>query len=129
MEIINNIIYKPTGIVGVTLGGSSNKGFVNIDYNGYYLSSPVDNQGRDIAAEGGDTYYSWVQWQVLGYDKHGYSGQIKLINADGTSANDYALIKNWEGVDKGKTLILFSDDYNGIKRPQGSGWDIGAFEQ
>lgn len=129
LEIINNIFYKPKGIIGVTIGGNANEGYIKIDYNGYYLNSTSDNQGRDRNAKGGDTYYSWSQWQALGYDKHSYSGPIKLLNADGTSPSDYALVKNGKGVDFGKTLTLFSDDFNGITRPQGNGWDIGAFEQ
>jgi hypothetical protein len=129
LEIINNVFYKPTGIIGVTIGGNANRGSINIDYNEYYLSSSMANQGRDINAAGGDTYYNWAQWQSLGYDIHSYSGVINLVNASGTIANDFQLVRNGKGVDAGKTLTLFSDDYNGVKRPQGSGWDIGAFEQ
>jgi hypothetical protein len=31
-------------------------------------------------------------------------------------------------IDNGKTISFFNDDFDGIKRPQGNSWDIGAFE-
>ena len=31
-------------------------------------------------------------------------------------------------VDKGTALEGFSDDFRGVKRPQGAAWDIGAYE-
>ncbi len=42
--------------------------------------------------------------------------------------NDYRLKAGSVAIDKGVALSEFSDDFVGTPRPQGSAWDIGAYE-
>lgn len=128
LEIVNNIIYKPNSVYAIMFEGNTNTGYNYIDYNRYYLTSTTNNQARDLGP-GGSSSYTWAQWQALGYEAHGSTGLIQLVDTSGTNASDYAIVGNGAGVDDGKTLTLFKDDYNGVTRPQGTAWDIGAFEQ
>jgi hypothetical protein len=49
----------------------------------------------------------------------------KLINL---SANDFHLQKNSPLIDKGSPLTEVTNDFDGMIRPQGVGYDIGAYE-
>ncbi len=52
-------------------------------------------------------------------------GAINFTNA---AINDFTLLSNSPVIDHGTTLTGFNYDLIGITRPQGSGWDIGAYE-
>jgi hypothetical protein len=42
---------------------------------------------------------------------------------------DFHLLANAEAIDRGAALSsIYAFDYDGNSRPQGSGWDIGAYE-
>ena len=53
----------------------------------------------------------------------------KFVTYTGKSGkNDYHLLKTSPAIDAGKTIKVVLFDFEGIKRPQGSGFDIGPFE-
>jgi hypothetical protein len=44
------------------------------------------------------------------------------------SAGDFHLLSSSPLVDQGTNLSIVGNDYDGVTRPQGGGYDIGAFE-
>lgn len=44
------------------------------------------------------------------------------------AANNFRLVSGSTAIDRGATLSTFSTDKDGGSRPQGTGWDIGAYE-
>ena len=42
---------------------------------------------------------------------------------------DFHLVEGAPVIDQGTTLASVPDDYDGVRRPQGSAYDIGAFER
>jgi parallel beta-helix repeat protein len=78
-----------------------------------------------FSADDDDSVISLSEWQGLGYDAN------SVIASPGdifTRADDYHLFAESAAVDKGITLQGVTVDMEGIPRPQGAGYDIGAFE-
>ncbi|MEM4710463.1 MAG: choice-of-anchor Q domain-containing protein, partial [Candidatus Woesearchaeota archaeon] len=90
----------------------------NIDYNLYSMNSPwILNYG------GGKTM---AGLRSIGAELHGVEARAVFVNPD---IFDYRLAPNSPGIDQGAVLSNeFRRSLNGVLRPQGSGWDIGAFE-
>lgn len=63
---------------------------------------------------------------------HTDSGRIsadpQFVNYTADSNGDYHLKSTSPAIDKGSSLDAPSNDFNGGARPQGSNWDVGAFE-
>jgi hypothetical protein len=63
---------------------------------------------------------------------HTDSGRIsadpQFVNYTADSNGDYHLKSTSPAIDKGSSLDAPSNDFNGGVRPQGSNWDVGAFE-
>jgi len=91
----------------------------NIDYNIYYgpqTSSLINLDG---------TVKDWDVWQGDGFDPNGINEDPKFINVD---TGQLQLQSNSSAIDNGITLSGFSYDINYESRPQGSAWDMGAYE-
>ncbi len=92
----------------------------NIDYNLIY--SP--NTSSPIYLNSVDT--TWSSWIGLGFDAHGMNVPPLFIN---TATHDFHLQSGSPAINKGTSLSsYFTIDKDGISRPQGSAWDIGAYE-
>jgi hypothetical protein len=71
-----------------------------------------------------------TSWQALGYDTH---SQIVLpenqLFVDNTNGN-FHLLPSSQPINIGTSLVntVVSFDIEGVSRPQGSGYDIGAYE-
>jgi hypothetical protein len=99
---------------------SSNQSIVNlsgtmtddINYNIWYC--PNNANGYDGS--------SWSGWQSRGYDSQGYNSN-PLLGSE-CRVSDV----NAPGHDGGTAIGLFSIDRDGVNRPQGLTWDIGAYE-
>ncbi len=105
----NIVVCTSTGHNLILMNGSPT---VLIDYNLWY--SPND--------DGVWNGSSWSSWRSSGNDPNGLNQNPSL---DGTYRPDS---ENDPSVDNGILLSLFSDDLDGISRPQGNGWDIGCYE-
>ena len=106
----NNIGYSTSSNQTlINLSGSMTE---NIDYNIWYC--PNNSNCYDGS--------SWSGWKSRGFDAHGDNSNPRLNSSyqiNDTGAPSY---------DAGTTIGLFSDDKDGVSRPQGSAWDIGAYE-
>jgi hypothetical protein len=90
----------------------------NWDYNLYYAPNSTyffDNTIRNFA-----------QWQAAGYDIHGKYANPKFVNL---LIQNFELLSTSPGIDAGANLgSPYNIDKNGVSRPQGAGYDIGAYE-
>jgi hypothetical protein len=103
--IKNNIFYDLPNHIIVVYDSTSQQG-LDVGYNIAYRS--------DGKPPWGDPYPDDL-WQVnpLFIDPYGF---------------DYHLLPSSPAIDAGTILNVVQDDFDGITRPQGSGYDIGAFE-
>jgi hypothetical protein len=129
IEIKNNIIYM---VQSTTKNYKSSiaSDSMDIDYNVYYKGNGTTIWDDD--GHGGNQ--TWSQWQSLGWDSNGYYGNPLFVHLPATgatsSSGDYQLTSSSTYcINKGYDLSsLFTDDKNGVTRPSGSAWDIGAYE-
>ncbi len=116
--------------------GKSNYSGARIKNNIFIPASSINSYGQVISVgstgsniQVSNNYIARIgTWgTVSGFnDPQGMNGgDPRLVNA---GANDFHLQSNSPALDKGTTLTGFDNDYEGTGRPQGSAWDIGAFE-
>jgi hypothetical protein len=92
----------------------------NINYNIYYTPSSTQPVWHEGAA-----YYTWSQWKSLGYEARGINQEPRLKAIVGL---DFSLQDTSPAIDAGVTITGISNDFKGTSRPQGSAYDIGAYE-
>lgn len=122
LSVLNNIFYNCDDGASI-----SEDAFVNqFDYNLYYFSdnplfSRYDQHGTDHFVE------SLNGWQSsTGFDIHSIIADPRFIDS---LNNNYHLMSSSPAIDKGTILPnSFAVDKDGISRPQGCCWDIGAYE-
>lgn len=112
-EMKNNVVVS-NGNYDVELSGT-----VTLSACDYNLYSRKSGNGWYSGGAG----KSWAQWQALGYDAHGMNADPALVGG-----GNYALQATSPAKDAGVTIASFSTDILGTSRPQGSAWDIGAYE-
>jgi hypothetical protein len=122
VEAKNNILSPAVGgRFGVALWNESTPiPGANIDHN--LIWAPGSNVAN-VEQQGGTK--TWAGWQALGYDAHGVNADPGFVDA---GAYNYALGAQSAAVDHGATLSGIMTDYAGTSRPQGAGYDIGAYE-
>lgn len=94
----------------------------HVDYNSYYFSNGI--KMATIGDRGTSSFfYDFNQWQLaMRFDQHSIIGD-QLLNSQ------YKLTNNSPVKDAGISLTdYFSTDKDGVSRPQGTAWDIGAYE-
>ena len=126
-EVRNNLIYIPNGTVAYmgTCDVNSSVGFLS-DYNAVYI--PNKDRGKEFLLSGVEKDFS--EWKASGYDMHGANSTPQLTDIYGNAYADFDLrLASTDTIarDKGTTGLL-PFDINNILRPQGSAWDIGAYE-
>lgn len=115
----NNVCYNATGSSDTCLS-IPDKAVVtpaNIGNNLYH-----DDAGGTSRVYMNGSYYGWSAWQATGSDIHGLNTD-PVLNPDGTPMSNSPVIDNGEDLSH-----YFTTDVTGTPRPQGSAWDIGAFE-
>jgi hypothetical protein len=106
VTIRNNIFYQPLSTAITTYGFSPTS--CTIDHNLIYGTSTVINgSGCNVS----NTIFA----------------DPKLVNAT-TTPYDFSLQAGSPAIDAGATLAGVTTDFNGVSRPQGLGYDIGAYE-
>lgn len=79
--------------------------------------------------DGGDSVLSLTQWQARsGQDGRSRTSTARMLFVD-AAGDDFRLKATSPAVDGGRTLTLVVDDLLGTPRPQGAGYDIGAYER
>lgn len=116
----NNIGYECLAIFRGYVDGET---FVS-DYNIWHTSAA---EPFCLGATSSCGYHDLAGWRGHGFDT---TLSTETISADPlfVSASDYRLQSGSPAKDSGTTIASFSTDKNGISRPQGSAWDIGAYE-
>jgi parallel beta-helix repeat protein len=119
--IYNNILINQHSWRGsISIDSSSRQDF-HSDYN-----IVVDRMSND----GGNTTMSLLEWQTLGYDSHSMLADPLDSIFVNWQNGDYHLRDNSQAIDSGTDLVqsIVQYDLDGYPRPQGLGFDIGAYE-
>jgi parallel beta-helix repeat protein len=132
VDIFNNTIYN-NGSSAIAITGSSS--------SPQYDPSDVQVSNNIIIAPGNATHiYENSSGLGITASTNFYNGSPRLSGiSDATSvvgapafvnpsAEDFHLTENSEAIDRGATLASVSTDKDGIARPQGSAYDMGAYE-
>jgi len=125
-EIRNNIFYNSGFASRPVLGIGTSSGFTATSFafsnNVYYSTGPIYYQG---------TTYSASSWIASGKDPNSTTAQPKFTAyvSNGTNNNFHLLSNDTAAKDTGIDMsAYFASDTDGIVRPQGLSWDIGAYE-
>ena len=119
--LYNNILISNHGFRGsISIDAASTTGFIS-DYN--ILVNRLSN-------DDGNSNMALSQWQSLGYDLHSMIADSESqIFVDHTNGN-FHLLQTAQTVDAGTNLVLPTvfEDLDNVSRPQGIGFDIGAYD-
>ncbi|MGE5861931.1 MAG: T9SS type A sorting domain-containing protein, partial [Ignavibacteria bacterium] len=119
--LYNNIIINHHNFRGsISIDESSTENFIS-DYN--LITDRMSN-------DDGESNMSLEEWQSLGYDLHSALAPPENELFTNYLTEDYTLIEGSEAVDKGTNYVseIITKDLNNLSRPQGNGFDIGAYE-
>ena len=142
-KFLNNTIVQPSDgrFVISFLNGSTNnqvnnnillhlgtRGSINVDST----SEPGLNSDYNVVVNvfsynDGSTFISLSSWQARGHDAHSFISTTSALFVN-SGANDYHLKSGSPAIDKGITVTDVLKDLDGNSRPQGSAYDIGAYE-
>ncbi|MCH7973249.1 MAG: Ig-like domain-containing protein, partial [Bacteroidetes bacterium] len=116
-KVFNNIFYSTrNGVIGFIRGIPES----NVNYNLWLNAS-----GGNILEFDGTTM-NFTELQSAGIDVNGVNANPLFTDLPG---KDYSLRSGSPAIDAAFDLgASYNGSYNGIQRPQGAGWDIGAFE-
>ena len=123
-KIKNNIFIGPGG-----LNYSAGVPYIFADNNDNWLSTPAAD-----GLTGVETDYNYVTGNPSsGYPAMGNFSEAHGINGGNPkfanlAAWDFHLTQGSPAIDKGVTVTNFNYDRDGVTRPQGAAWDIGAYE-
>ena len=83
-----------------------------------------------LSSDDGESNMSIADWQKLGYDLHSRLAAPEDQLFVNSGSGDFHLITGSQAINTGTPLVsyLVSDDITGIHRPQGDGFEIGAYE-
>ena len=117
ITVENNIVADVNGIEFHATTGTIG----THDYNNFY-----DSSGGDIVNYDGLIY---TAANITDFEQNSISQYPIFVNISAPyAAENFKLQSASPAINAGTTLTGFSDDYLGTTRPQGSAWDIGAYE-
>ena len=91
-----------------------------IEYNDFYALDPTEKYWWN-----GVKYNSLADWQ----NASGQSNNIDLVPGFAqTDSENLHLVPGSNCIDAGTAINASSEDFDGVTRPQGTGYDIGAYE-
>lgn len=118
----NNIFYSTSQAVG-SYATSCCSNISASDYNLFYAVSG-DPFAYNIGTAG--QFITYSQWQGLGFDVHGITGNPNLSTTYGLQSGSAAIGKGANLTSLGITAL--NTDAAGVARPSTGAWDIGAFQ-
>jgi len=129
-DIRNNIIVTYQSSIAYT-AVVDESGLIS-DYNLFYNATSNQDFVRITPAR----YATFAQWKTFGYDAHSIHtaavSDIKFTNVVGyptaCQTMDLSIAASSPAVNSGTTLPGFANDISSVVRPQGTSWDVGAFE-
>jgi parallel beta-helix repeat protein len=121
-ELANNVFWSAHGFRGaISLDEPNPSGFAS-------RSNTVEGV---FSVDDGNTTIGLAAWQALGHD----AGSQVIANATALAAlfenmagADFHLAPTSDAIDAGEPRADVAADLEGIPRPQGTGWDAGAYE-
>ncbi len=118
-EIYNNIIINQHAWRGCIAVESTSQ--FTSDYN-------VLND--KMSASGDGSAITLAAWQALGFDNNSLLADALVSIFENPGSNIYQLATNSQAIDSGTDLVssIVTIDINGDTRPNGMGYDIGAYE-
>lgn len=120
-EIYNNIIINQHAWRGCIAAESTSQ--LQCDYN-------ILND--KMSASGDGSAISLSAWQALGFDTHSLLADplTSIFTAPNATPKDFHLNPNSQAIDAGTNMVssIVSVDIDGMPRPDGTAYDIGAFE-
>jgi hypothetical protein len=119
--MINNAVDNGGGVscVAVFPNAVADSGHF-IAYNDFYALNPTEKYWWN-----GVRYNSLSDWQIAS----GQSNNIDLVPGfTQPDSENLHLIPGSNCIDAGTAVNAAADDYDGVLRPQGTGYDIGAYE-
>jgi hypothetical protein len=120
--IRNNILYNRNNAHGgISTNSQTDVNNTDSDYNIFIGST------RAVTPDDDTTFYTLTQWQSSGKDVHSFTATATPLFTNLTGAN-YSLAAGSLAIDKGQTLASVTTDISSNPRPQGAGYDIGAYE-
>ena len=146
-KVYNNTVINPSdarwnilvknGSTGCTLynnifiNNHSFRGSIAVDAESFPgFASDYNILENRLSSDGDNTVISLSEWQSLGYDLHSQiADPEENIFVDHLTDN-YRLLENSQAVNNGTSSVLPTvfEDLDNVPRPQGSGFDIGAYE-
>jgi hypothetical protein len=137
VRIYNNVLYNNSG-TAFNLGATQVhdvyiRNNIVMDNNGYVLE---DSDADDLYmsnniyhnSNGGfrrnRVIFTLSEWLVSGYDENSLSSDPLFVDAENF---DFNLQSASSAIDNGVEVVV-GFDFDGVSRPQGSAWDIGAYE-
>jgi len=122
-EVKNNIAYGNGETLYFLADSYSNLTNFDSDYNCYYnLSDPETNEAYAL-----NFLYKGVTYSTLLAYQTATQQDLNSIFGDPALTVTYNLYTNSPCIDRG-TIVDVTTDYNGLSRPQGRTYDIGAYE-
>jgi parallel beta-helix repeat protein len=125
--IRNSIFHGSDEAAGLTIYGPRNKIYNNVFYGNAKGGIVIRKTGNILR---NNIIYGNGVGQILDYGSgttlsHNLTTDPKFVNAAG---GDFRLRPDSPAINKGVSLSEVTYDYAGVPRPQGSGYDIGAYE-
>ena len=104
----------------------------SLDISADSLSGFTDDNNAVMdrfTTDGGDTILTLAEWQQqTGLDMHSFVATPDVLFVD-AGADDYQLAPTSPALDTGETRADVPTDIVGVGRPQGAGFDVGAYER
>ncbi len=146
-KVFNNTIINPSDARWTILINSGSTG--NTLYNNIFINhhsfrgsisidaSSLQNFFSDyniivdrLSNDDGETNISLSDWQNLGYDLHSQIAVSDNLLFTNPGSGDFHLLAGSQAIDTGTQLVIsfVTNDIVNILRPQGNGFDIGAYE-
>jgi len=127
--VYNNIIWGNQNGIQVNLQGASNsKVYNNTVYGNDSRGIFIGGQSKDAIIKNNIVFNNPIAIEDNGVNTI-LSKNLTTdpLFADASTA-DFSIVAGSPAIDVGVTLVEVSSDFDGVLRPQGSGYDIGAYE-